>query len=377
MKERHRLQIWIIVLSSFVLFAKSLDDNHYNERFCDSHTQTDIALAMFNHSSPKGSSSYEKLYEVVSFFDYFYPDYLGGIGSDKIFEDVAENLSEMLESYGLEKSHDFGQPRTIFLGSLFMNENGRALIKRRDVAVLLLQTEQLCCTTYLQEEWITNLQACEKSPNCVILEYSDHNYRWMTDELGISSSVVLLPTLLQGRLDSYYRRHHLPGVWERTADVAFFGMLTPRRQQILRLIGDPNPNNPSWNMILEENNDKVQIVHTYLTSKICLTVHSYEADSPGEYHRLSEVGVSGCIPVMESFGDRIGLDIYKICGGLVLSDIDKMPYVIAELIKESADDAYFDTRMRRRVNWWKNRVEWKGLLEKLFHEENQRTKQEL
>jgi hypothetical protein len=324
---------------------------------------------MFNLSSPRGSSSYQQLHDIISSFENFYVDYLAKVGSASLFENVAESMTQMLTGHGLRKTHNIDKPSTILFGTLFMNETGFQYIINKDTAVILIQTEQLCCSSYLSDAMFRNLQGCEVSQNCVILEYSEHNYDYMND-LGISSSVVLLPTLLQGRLDKYYRRHHLPGEWERSTDVAFYGSMTPRREKLLGQINNPHPDKPAWNMLLEENNEKAQIVQTYLHTKICLAIHAFHANSPGEYHRLSEIGVSGCIPVMENFGETIGLDVYKTCGGLILADFDRLTNTIADILEDTGEEDEHEAARQRRSKWWLNRVEWNNLLLKLFQEES-------
>lgn len=368
-------KIWFLIVIAFALTttARNADDDdddepHDLDIFCSRHTQTSIALSMFEHSSPRGSSSYKQLYNMLSSFPNFFAEYVATVGNNRLFEKVAENLSQMLDGFGLQRISDPHDANAIIIGTVFMNDFGLEMIRSRDRAVLLLQTEQLCCSTFLTPNAYRNLQSCEAAVNCVILEYSEHNYNWMEKELKVSSSVVLLPTLLQGRLDDYYRRHHLPSVWERPLDVSFFGTMTQHRKGLFKQIQDPHPNNPQWTMIAEQNNDKLKMVQVYLQSKICLTLHAFQTSGPGEYHRLSELAVSGCVPVMESFGDTLAIDVYQVCGGVVFADFQDLPTCIADILSDT-DEEEQDEDMRRRVNWWRNRVEWANLLHQLYHEE--------
>ena len=164
------------------------------------------------------SSGKQKLFSMLQKFSHFDVELLRQLS---LFENVVENLSQMLEGYGLTKTTTNADGKTILLTSVFLNENGRQLILDNDRGVIVVQTEQLCCSEWLTKDVFLTIQACEKAANCVILEYSDHNLRHMQEELQVFKSVVLLPIMLQGRLDEYYRRHHLPALWERSVDVAF------------------------------------------------------------------------------------------------------------------------------------------------------------
>lgn len=173
--------------------------------------------------------------------------------------------------------------------------------------------------------------------------------------------------MLQGRLDELYRRHHLPPNWEGSIDVSFFGWFTEHRKSALGIITNPNPVGSEWKMVLEENHDKSSLARTYLHSKVCLTVHAFEKSGPGEYHRLSELGTSGCVPVMESFKDTIGMSVYKLCGGVIFGDLEELPNQIAHILEEiEIDEEEQDEGIRRRVNWWKARVNWGTILVDVF-----------
>mmetsp|Transcript_43662 Transcript_43662/g.105309 ORF Transcript_43662/g.105309 Transcript_43662/m.105309 type:complete len:382 (+) Transcript_43662:3-1148(+) len=361
------LVLCVIALSTHFSYAIEDDDVSDLEKFCSAHTQTSIALSMLEHSSPKGSSSYKKLGKLLNSFSHFHVDFIFGLGELGLFEGVAQNLSQMMQGYGLKKSKDSNNPNAIVFTSAFLNSNGRKLILDENRGVIIVQTEQLCCSNWLSEDVVRNLEVCEESDNCIILEYSDNNYQYMKEELKVSKSVVLLPVMLQGRLDRYYRRHHLPANWERSIDIAFFGTLTEHRKSALKTIENPNPTNPEWETAMEQSHDKLKIVQTYLHSKVCLTVHAFPQKGPGEYHRLSELGVSGCVPVMERFEDTLGMQVYKLCGGVVFGDVEELPDQIASILEQiDVDEEEQDDSMRRRVEWWKARVNWASILVEAF-----------
>lgn len=411
------------------------------------HSQTALALKMAQTSSPRGSSSYQKLQRILSDFRNFYID-LGG--SQKLFDVVTDNMVTALEGYGLQHifspmdspstastlndgdihDHHDGQywikVETLFSKSRKDPSSGTFYMDLPNSAIIIVQTEQICCSQYGTYA-LGYFHKCHQSPKCIIWEYSHLNYQWLVDQ-GLGDSVVLLPTLHQHRLDPYYGYNHngdknergveetsreqdktsgdknektesisderedssivLPSpptinshaVLEpdqRTIDVVFFGVMTPRRKQIhaqLQQIALQQ----NWNMIFQEvENSGSRLEYMadhYQRSKICLIVHSFVGSgtgggdnsaagskSPGEYHRLSEMAPSGCLPVVETFGDELGIDeYYRQCGGVVFSDLAYIPSVIQTLLTTNYDNV---DKMYGRVTWWhSHKIDWENVL---------------
>lgn len=372
---RRILHYTLFIISIIAKYTQCTNTHHDGtSHFCEQHSQTDVAIKMFDYSSPKGSPSYQKFYKILNKFKYYNVNQIANYGGEnKIFDSVAKNLEQLMEGFGLGQTHRI-QPNTIIFATIFLNERGLELLNRGEVGVILLQTEQLCCSHSVLQSHIETIRACDDAPLCVILDYSDHNYRWLKKKQDISSSVVLLPTMLQSRLDSYYGRHYLPPPLERSVDFSFFGWMTPRRNEYLKDFQDDfnsNSNNSEWKMVIEQSHDKVHMVNTYLHSKICLTLHAYRSRSPGEYHRLSEIGISGCIPVMEGFGDKIGIRTYEYCGGVVFfNSTEDLNNQLSVILNEA--ESYDD--MLNRVSWWKERVKWGELINLIFGEDNQEEK---
>lgn len=105
------------------------------------------------------------------------------------------------------------------------------------------------------------------------------------------------------------------------------------------------------------------MVAAYQNAKVCLVVHAYDAQSGGEYHRLSEFGILGCVPVMEAFADTIAVNDYGKCGGVVFAPyellIGTVDRVLREINASQRDHAQY-------VEWWKRGIEWQNVLVKLF-----------
>ena len=157
--------------------------------------------------------------------------------------------------------------------------------------------------------------------------------------------------------------------------------MTQRRQQIQTQL-QQIASQQDWTMVFEEVDNSGSrldyMADHYQRSKICLIVHSFvggngdphdspttrSTKSPGEYHRLSEMAPSGCLPVVETFGDDVGLEeYYHQCGGVIFSDLAYIPSVIQTLLTNSYDDA---DKMQGRVAWWEHTIDWGHLLKRFL-----------
>ena len=293
-----------------------------------------------------------------------------------------------------------------------------------NTAIIIIQTEQICCSQYGTYA-LGYFHKCHQSPKCIIWEYSHLNYQWLTDQGFGDSVVLLPtlhqhrldphyksahysdkiernaeeisneqdassvgksenPKSLSDEtedssslLASHTTSHAVLEPSQRPIDVVFFGVMTPRRKQIhaqLQQIALQQ----NWNMIFEEVDNSGSrldyMADHYQRSKICLIVHSFVGSgagagensaagsrSPGEYHRLSEMAPSGCLPVVETFGDELGIDeYYRQCGGIVFSDLAYIPSVIQTLLTTNYDNV---DEMHGRISWWHyHQIDWKNVL---------------
>lgn len=337
----------------------------FGDDFCLQSSQTSLAVQMVQYSSPKGSRSFEKMKRILSNHQHFLVD-LGG--SQGVFDSVAMNIVTMLEGYGLEHvnssetSEDVLIVHTLF--SKWEDEKGTLFLDRPKTSVVVIQTEQVCCSHYGDRAKLY-FAKCHQSANCVMWEYSDMNHQWLQEQ-HFGDSTLLFPTLHQNRLDPYLSETVPSKLAERTIDVVFFGVMTPRRKQIASQI--QSMARGRWNnIVLEEvSNSGTKLDYMakqYANSKICLIVHSFQASSPGEYHRLSELATSGCVPVIETFGDTFGIDVYDQCGGVVFSDLANIPFVIQEVLDALEKH---DATLSRRIQWWEDRIKWSQLLGLVF-----------
>ena len=374
-------------------------------KFCQDHSQTVMALDMVQHSSPPDSKSYQKLYNLLHHYTRFFVDIQAGNG---IFEDVTKNMATMMAGYGLTRvpAHNTYDNTISFL-TILLNQFGINKLQRMaqitttnndaaySEAIILLQTEQVCCFDYQSEAnndkgavILAGLRLCHQARDCVILEYSHQNYKWFLEQ-GMGDSVVLMPILNQGRLDSYYdslNTEQQPQVTkpmsERSIDVVFFGYMTARRKILIeqfnqKATAHQMQQDQPWNMLIEDDPNRTTMATSYTNAKICLVIHSFGNYVPLETHRLSEMGPSGCLPVMEAFGDQLASvnAVYQRCGGVVfyqlqsLEDLDTLPRYLEHLLVDNLDN---QQELQRRVEWWRNRIEWETLLPRIFGERKEK-----
>jgi hypothetical protein len=114
-----------------------------------------------------------------------------------------------------------------------------------------------------------------------------------------------------------------------------------------------------------ETNTDIQVQsEAYKNAKVCLIPHAYDWKSGGEYHRLSELGPFGCVPVLENFSDNIGIESYQRCGGAVFANYDDL-LTTAEDVISKVDQGLYSSRSIK--NWWKAGIAWDTILPSLFN----------
>ena len=149
---------------------------------------------------------------------------------DPLFASTTRNLISMLQGYGLTQmttnsTVDSDTKTVILLENSFHSglRHGTSCKGSRcaNMPRIVIQTEQ-------DRPWLAAyLRACHQAPNCVIFEYSDYNVEWETTKHNLSSSVFLLPHMVQNRLDHLVPTILMP-IANRTLDVVLFGVMTKR-----------------------------------------------------------------------------------------------------------------------------------------------------
>jgi hypothetical protein len=211
---------------------------------------------------------------------------------------------------------------------------------------IVIQTEQ-------DRPWLAAyLRACHQAPNCVIFEYSDYNVEWETTKHNLSSSVFLLPHMVQNRLDHLVPTILMP-IANRTLDVVLFGVMTKRRASLKESLESKFTINKIWHL-----KDPQKLAGAYGNAKICLITHSYSSLGAGEFHRLSDFAKFGCVPVAERFSDQVGMEIWQKCAGLIMADYKDLVPTIAHVLENKT---HFQD-MSTRLQWWNKGIDWSKLL---------------
>eukprot|EP00581_Thalassiosira_minuscula_P016998 CAMPEP_0183714394 /NCGR_PEP_ID=MMETSP0737-20130205/8916_1 /TAXON_ID=385413 /ORGANISM="Thalassiosira miniscula, Strain CCMP1093" /LENGTH=324 /DNA_ID=CAMNT_0025943309 /DNA_START=48 /DNA_END=1018 /DNA_ORIENTATION=+ len=308
-----RLQRIIIVALIFVStflfreFQKDIDlgdmaldrrDHHNSSTYnCfNNGSLHELALGMFSYSSPPGSTSYKKLKHVLDLNSLFFID-MGGMRD--IFSANTECMRRMLRGYGLkEVLQRPSVPNDItIVETLFTEENPCPISNEncRNHSRILIQTEQYY-THARWSEFDLCLSHCHRSPNCVILEFSDFNYLQAKKE-GLENSFVLLPVMTTNpsRLSPF--EPDIPiDLQDRSIDIAFLGTITNRRTYLQQEMVPYLKSHPDRKVTIKFNIRNFDVADSYKNTKVCLVMHSYDAIAGGEYHRFSEFGPFGCIP---------------------------------------------------------------------------------
>lgn len=313
-----------------------------------------IAFEMLNYSSPVGSSSRKKLKHVLDQNQFFYID-LG----PPIFSSIQESLSDAFIGYGLRRS--FEKPtfiqKNITLVETIFTKSSCPIIETHchNQTRILLQTEQ-----YLKPF----LSSCHQSPNCIIFEFSDYNYRRAKKEKMWGDSIVLLPIMHQfpsrlskEELNTEQHIENLKPLSQRTYDIVFFGLITRRRKFLLEDSAKYKSVHPNSSILVTKKSPRhiSFMADAYKNAKICLIAHSYSNISGGEYHRLTEFAEYGCIPVMEEFSDHIGVKKYEKCAHSFFTTKDHL-FQTAENVMSLINKGEFDDFSH--VRWWKKGIKW-------------------
>ena len=330
--------------------------NNYNEEtqsapFCSSPEGSlhQLALDMLKYSSPPGSASHTKLKEILQAHSYFYIEL-----PHNIFTENQKNMAHMLEGFGLSRL-ERRPPKEWANYTLVETPLDKGLCPIEEVdcknrSRILIQTEQ-----YFKDK----VGKCHESSKCIVLEFSDRNYR-IAKERGWGDSFALLPVMTQypSRFASLVPDNIKP-LRERLYDIVFFvGVFTSRRQAYTNAT-EYLENHPNRTVKITKDKSIRRQADAYKEAKVCMVVHSYTDDSGGEYHRLSEFAPFGCIPVMETFGDTIGIDRYKECGRMVFASGPDLMEAAANVTAKIDQGWYEDYS---HVDWWKAGIQWETLL---------------
>lgn len=343
----------------------------------------DIAQSMARYSTPVGSKSFIKHKRVLKQATKFHMDKTG-IGKNHIFSDTIENIIQMFRSYGLEQNLDktidseTADNDTIMIDFAYYNHRkvpskctGR---KCHSIPRISLQTEQV-----KEMEWAREyVSGCYASPNCLIWDFSDINFEWAKSievdgkSSNASESFMIVPHMFHNRLGALHPKSEkeLLPYQERSTDAVLFGSMTGRREEFARKYLDARTNGTLSRYKIEFRWDLAHkvVVEGYSNAKICLVVHSYLAESAGEYHRISDFNRFGCVPIMETFGDKMLVETLSSCAGIKFADLDDIPNAIINELKRMNETSADVLREEQLAidQWWESGIEWNTFLEQVF-----------
>lgn len=230
------------------------------------------------------------------------------------------------------------------------------------------------------------LLRCAKNPNCVVWEYSTLNYNKMRTHPFLKSAAVQLLPVMHQPISLHYSADHfrephaftpsssfvnaikqqmppLIPLHRRPIDVVFLGILTSRRKILVGKIESRLPFlvNSSRSVFMSgEHNISVR-QKIYSNAKICLNIHSSSAETPAEFHRISEMAPFGCVLLSETLVEQIGLDAYQSCGGIRMSSFENIPDVIGEIlhdINQTTRRQLWQESQLRTHRWWMEAQAW-------------------
>lgn len=342
-----------------------------------------VGRQMANFSSPPASRSYQKnihVLQAAACYHVYDPH------DNSIFSNVVQNIQTMLQGFGLHAwASSQCSPRTQYfllveISFYAMNADRTSYLCQTSfncsaLPRIILQSEQL---EQVGAAYLGYLKECHESPLCVIWDFSDHHYRW-AERHKIADSVMLLPIMHQSLLSGDdYKGERIVPLADRSLDIVFFGSMTSRRQSILNTTNHSSDCKNCGKFLFNYTFDKTHIRASYSNAKVCLIIHSYADQSAGEYHRLNELAtISGCIPVVEEFSDRIGIEIYEECGGVVFAPRDTILSKAQQIVKQVQDSNQTSvssvSRMQqlRYLAWWQQNIQWERLLVDIFGKPSQ------
>lgn len=328
---------------------------HHDREECKSTLSLhQLCLDMMNISSPPGSPSFQKMMNVLQNSKIFEINI-----RDVIFQDVVKNIARMLLGSGLHPQDDQVTDttnHTLYVETVVSRPSVcRRIDCNNNIPRILIQTEQLYA---VGNRYLSKFQACHESPICMIWDFSDYHYAWYKEH-DFTDSVMLIPIMTQARLGDLAGENVIP-LETRTIDVAFFGLITNRRKPLMdALMADSG-----LNVQFSQTRNISLIQQTYTNAKVCLIVHSYIDVSAGETHRLSEIGRFGCIPVVETWGDKKFLENYQSCGDVVFSEYNDLLNQTLAMLSwlQNAHAHHIQKSLYGRLDWWREGIHWESVL---------------
>mmetsp|Transcript_18612 Transcript_18612/g.44961 ORF Transcript_18612/g.44961 Transcript_18612/m.44961 type:complete len:513 (-) Transcript_18612:97-1635(-) len=384
-------------------------------------TLHEMVIQMAFSSSPKHSgkawTKTRRILNNASKFHIMTPSRTNGI-----FDSTTENLIELMEGYGLEQVHsrqiDPENSNEHIWDDVLIVEYAYAtelpMLQRQCIGRYCNSMKRIVIQTEQIPAWkpgLTEILKCHTSPHCTIWDFSESNFVWYRrrqenqqeddhhqhKNSRTSDSVMILPHMFHDRLQKYYNRNSaavnhssssssLKQYNERTLDYSFIGAITERRRTFFQRYIQHQQNMTTSNNnistglssssslsdrsgVFKTSLNMTWVVEQYQNSILCLVVHSYDTGFGGEYHRLSDLKRSGCIPVMEKFeGDIPATQVLEQCAGVKFAEFDDLPKLMIDEWHRLDNTAVTFLREQQLSidDWWDTGIHWDTLLNDIF-----------
>jgi hypothetical protein len=314
-----------------------------------------LTLDMVNRTSPPGSPSFQKMLRILQSAKSFSLNM-----RDPLFDDVENNVGKMLHGYDLPTRNAAlpdGPNTTLHVDSVLTLPYVCDTSDCNSFPRIMIQSEQIYAVGRL---FLDRIRQCHESPICMVWDFSDYHYDWWKVH-NFTESMMLLPIMTQGRLGTS-AGIDIPPMHERSIDVAFFGVVTERREPVFHAF----MRDPEINVHFAYNPNLGFMRQIYAAAKVCLIAHSYLDISAGETHRLSELGPFGCIPVMETWGDQSYLEHYTGCADVVIANFSNLLNQTKAVLSEIGNSSAVDISLRKRMEWWRSGIRWESVLSTIF-----------
>ena len=198
----------------------------------------------------------------------------------------------------------------------------------------------------------------------IVFEFSDYNYNLYAED--VRDSVVLLPVMTQ--TPSRFAKFE-PSISkelkDRKLDIVFFGSISSRRKVFTKKLNEYLTSNSNRQGVFQTSWKTKSITNSYKEGKVCILPHTHGAISGGEYHRYSEFGPFGCVPVIEHFADTIGIEVYEQCGGVIFASYDEIWETAIDVVQKIDRGLYIGSS-QRYANWWKEGIHWEKILPAIY-----------
>lgn len=344
--------------------------SHPTETYCEGKGSLhQIALDLMNYSSPRGSPSYNKFKNILDSAFHFYIEKPGDF-----FTHTTQSIARMLEGYGHKRCdkkssclQDGANDSVILVDTFSWRPKSPCPLKKSECLNqprIYIQSEQAASNAF-KDMVLKDLMTCNESPSCIVWEFSEHTYNQLQDH-GLWNSTILLPVMTQSpsRLSSFEPTMHKE-LKDRKHALVFFGYLGWKSQRRRDILEQMKSYPADWNIIYEQSTDSKFQADSYKDAMVCLISHAYHNESGGEYHRLSEFGPFGCVPVLERFADTIGIESYQRCGGAIFTNYSNLLTTSEDVIYKIRHGLYEGPSSKAIAAWWKAGIQWETILNQL------------